>query len=203
MLLKVFSTTSTSTSPSQTPEDLINNLIYIRTPTLPHLLSLLLRPPQNFPPPETTLLIVDSASALFPSYFPNPSEYRTRLAQSGMTDKGKIQWLVNRKWSVMGEIASHLVRLATTRRLAVLLLNQTHTRIRGQPRATLCPILAGSSWESAISTRIVMYRDFSPNRGYPSVHIAEVTKRSGRMLPRRLEENIIPFRVETVSLPSD
>ncbi|OJJ99796.1 hypothetical protein ASPACDRAFT_43429 [Aspergillus aculeatus ATCC 16872] len=115
------------------------NLIHIHTPTLPHLLSLIHHPPPNFPPPSTTLLVVDSISAPFPPYFPNPSDQRAALgASSQVHDKAHIQWLVNRKWNVLSDLATQLAKLASTAgrggggNMAVLVTNQTHTRIRGQ-----------------------------------------------------------------------
>ncbi|KAL5356798.1 P-loop containing nucleoside triphosphate hydrolase protein [Aspergillus floccosus] len=196
MLLKSIDTKSSQ----KTPEDLANNLVYLRAPTLPHLLALILHPPQDFPPDETKLLIIDSASALFPPYFPNPSELRARLAQSRVNDKAQINWLTNRKWNVVSELASSLVRLATTRRLAILAVNQAHTKIRGHPRATLCPVLAGGAWEASVYTRLVLYWDFLMGDGDAdgaprAVRFAEVTKRAGRLLAVRAEENIVPFRV--------
>lgn len=96
------------------------------------------------------------------------------------------------------------MKLATTRRLAVLAINQTHTKIKGQPRATLCPVLAGGAWENCIATRVVLYRDFCTvvEEDLPilvNARFAEVMKRSGRILALRLEENIVPFATESVS----
>lgn len=188
-------------------EDLIQNLLYFRTPSLPHLLALLFRPPKAFPPDDTSLLVVDSISGPFPSYFPNPTELRARLAQSDITDRSKIQWLMSRRWNVTSDLANHLMKLATTRQLAVLAINQTHTKIKGQPRATLCPVLAGGTWENCISTRIVLYRDFCTvlEDDLPvlvNARFAEIMKRSGRILALRLEENIVPFATESVSFLS-
>lgn len=185
-------------------EDLIQNLLYFRTKSLPHLLALLFRPPKAFPPDGTSLLVIDSISGPFPSYFPNPTELRAHLAQSDITDKSKIQWLMNRRWNVASDLANQLMKLATTHRLAVLAINQTHTKIKGQPRATLCPVLSGGAWENCISTRIVLYRDFYAvvDGDLPvlvNARFAEVMKRSGRILASRLEENIVPFVTELVS----
>lgn len=186
-------------------EGLNQNLLYFCAQSLPHLLSLLLRPPKGFPPEDTALLVVDSISGPFPSYFPNPTELKVRFSQSNITDRSRVQWLMNRRWSVTSDLANQLVKLAATNRMAVLVINQTHTKIKGQPRATLCPVLAGGSWENSISTRIVLYRDFSTviEGGEPvvltDIRFAEIMKRSGRILALRLEENIIPFVTESVS----
>lgn len=203
MLRKAWESTDKA---DKSEEDLIQNLLYFRTPSLPHLLALLIRPPKAFPPEDTSLLVVDSISGPFSSYFPNPTELRARLSQSDITDKSKIQWLMNRRWNVTSDLANQLMKLATTRRLAVLVINQTHTKIKGQPRATLCPVLTGGAWESSISTRVVLYRDLVTvmEEGMDSpvlvnARFAEVMKRSGRILALRLEENIVPFATESVS----
>lgn len=173
----------------------LDNLIYFRTPTLPHLLALLCNPPKDFPPPETSLLIIDSVSSLFPSYFVNAVELKDREAQGKITDKAQLQWLLNRKWNVISELATHLARIAS-RGIAVLAINQTHTKIKGQPRATLQPLLTGGGWDSNVQTRIAMYRDL------PDKRFMEITKKSGRMLPIRSAENIISFWIEKVSFIS-
>lgn len=169
----------------------LDNLVYFRAPTLPHLLALLAHPPAGFPPSGTSLLVVDSVSSLFPSYFSNPTELKDRLTQGKIADKAQLQWLLNRKWNVSSELATHLSRLAA-RNIAVLAINQTHTKIKGQPRATLHPYLAGGGWESSVQTRMVMYRDL------PDARFVEVTKRGGRILPVRTAELIASCRIELV-----
>lgn len=172
-----------------------DNLIYFRAPTLPHLLALLLRPPKEFPPEETSLIVIDSISSLFPSYFLSAAELKDRLAHGKITDKPQLQWLLNRKWNVISDIATHLTRLAA-RNIAVLALNQTHTKIKGQPRATLHPVVAGGAWETNVQTRIVLYRDL------PDMLFAEITKRAGRTMAVRLPELIVPFWIGSVSFSS-
>ena len=169
----------------------LDNLVYFRASTLPHLLALLAHPPAGFPPSETYLLVVDSVSSLFPSYFSNPAELKERLTQGKIADKAQLQWLLNRKWNVSSELGNHLARLAA-RNIAVLAINQTHTKIKGLPRATLHPYLAGGGWESNVQTRMVMYRDL------PNARFVEVTKRGGRLLPARTIDLIVPFGIELV-----
>lgn len=169
----------------------LDNVVYFRASTLPHLLALLMRPPKGFPPEDTALIVVDSVSSLFPAYFPNAAELKDRLAQGKITDKAQLQWLLNRKWNVASELATHLARLAA-RNIAVLAINQTHTKIKGQPRATLQPVLAGGAWETNVQSRIVLYRDL------PDARFAEITKRDGRTLPVRMPELIVSFCIEKV-----
>ncbi|GAQ05853.1 hypothetical protein ALT_3174 [Aspergillus lentulus] len=195
-----------TTKSSDTPQQLMDNVTYFRAQSLPHLLALLLHPPQGFPPESTKLLVVDSVSGPFPSYFLSPSELKSRLAQAKITDKSQIHWLMNRKWNVTSELANQLMKLAASRRLAVLLINQTHTKIKGLPRATLSPLLAGGAWENSVHTRIVLYRDFpavgddESEMASRSVRYAEVLKRDGKALTVRSDENIVPFMVDSGSL---
>lgn len=186
----------------------MGRLSHFRAQSLPHLLALLLRPPPGFPPEGTSLLIVDSVSSPFSAYFPNATELRSRLAQGRIADNQQLQWLLNRKWNVTSDMANQLVKLAAARRLAVVLLNQTHTKIKGQPRATLYPALAGGSWETCIHARIVLYRDLPPEEGSEAaadrealkyVRLAEVMKRDGKVLSVRTDDNIVPFLIESVS----
>jgi hypothetical protein len=74
----------------------------------------------------------------------------------------------------------------------VLAINQTHTKIKGQPRATLHPVLAGGAWETNVQTRIVLYRDL------PDARFAEITKRGGKTILVRTPEMIVQFRIESV-----
>lgn len=187
--------------------DCMGRFSHFRAQSLPHLLALLLRPPPSFPPEGTSLLVVDSVSGPFSAYFPNATELRSRLTQGRIADNQQLQWLLNRKWNVTSDMANQLVKLAAARRLAVVLLNQTHTKIKGQPRATLYPALAGGSWETCIHTRIVLYRDWPPEEGSDAadrdilkyVRFAEVMKRDGKVLTVRTDDNIIPFLIESVS----
>lgn len=160
-----------------------------------------MRPPKDFPPEGTTLLIIDSISGPFPSYFQTPTELKTNLTQAGITDKPQTQWLLHRKWNVTSDLGNQLMKLASANRMAVLAINQTHTKIKGHPRATLCPALSGGSWENSIYTRIVLYRDFpeeADDAVDKKVRFAEVLKRTGKPLMLRLEENVIPFMIESV-----
>lgn len=186
----------------------MENFIHFRAQSLPHLLALLLRPPKCFPPERTALLVVDTISGPFPSYFPHATELKSRLSQGRISDNHQLQWLLNRKWNVTSDLASHLTKLAAINRVAVLVLNQTHTKIKGQPRPTLYPALAGGSYESAVYSRIVLYRDWPDSETYEDidelsarrVRFAEIMKRAGKLQNLRTEDDIIPFFIEDVSL---
>ncbi|KAJ5320603.1 hypothetical protein N7508_000886 [Penicillium antarcticum] len=165
----------------------VENFVYLRTPTLPHLLALLGKPPKNFPPAGTSLIVVDSVSSLFQSYFTGASELKAQLARGKIKDKNELQWLLNRRWNVTNELSIYLTKLAL-KRIAVLALDQTHTKIKGQVRATLGPTVWGGGWEKSVLTRVVLYR------GKRGERFAEVTKRGGNFLPRT-GRVVVRFRI--------
>ncbi|KAJ5501906.1 hypothetical protein N7463_004780 [Penicillium fimorum] len=167
----------------------LDDFIYFRAHTLPHLIALLARPPKGFPPSETNLIVVDSVSNLFPAYFPSAQELKDQLAEGKITDKAHLQWLLNRKWNIASEIATHLAKLAA-RNIAVLAINQSHTKIKGQSHAALQPLLSGSAWEASVQTRIAVYRDL------PDERVAEVEKCAGKPLPEQAEGLLVAFRIE-------
>ncbi|KAJ5953519.1 hypothetical protein N7454_000415 [Penicillium verhagenii] len=173
---------------AMTPSEFLPNLIHMRTPTLPHLMAVLAHPPNGFPPQGTDVIIVDSVSSVFPPYFINASELKDRHAKGKITDKLQLQFLLNRRWNVTSELASHLAALSN-RGMAVLAINQTHTKIKGLPRATLQPLLSSGGWDKIVLSRIVMYRDF-PDRRY-----MEITKRGGKWFPVRMSETVISFEI--------
>jgi hypothetical protein len=150
---------------------------------------------------------LDSISAPFLSYFPHTTELKSKFDQK-LNDNQQLQWLLNRRRNVLNELISHLLKLAASRRLAVLLLNQTHTKVKGHARPTLYPALAGGPWEMSVHTRILLYRDWLPtgpqaignDRVVNSPRIAEVTRKGGKALPARAEENIVLFFIETNKL---
>jgi hypothetical protein len=168
----------------------VKNFIYLRTPTLPHLLALLGRPPKNFPPTGTSLIVVDSVSSLFQAYFTGASELKEQLVRGKIKDKNELQWLLNRRWNVTNELSIYLTKF-TLKRIAVLALDQTHTKIKGQVRPTLGPTVWGGAWEKSVLTRIVLYR------GKRGERFAEVTKRGGNFLPRT-GRVVVRFRIARV-----
>lgn len=167
----------------------LDDFIYFRAHTLAHLIALLARPPKGFPPSETNLIVVDSVSNLFPAYFPSAQELKDQLAEGKITDKAHLQWLLNRKLNISGELATYLARLAA-RNIAVLAINQSHTKIKPQSHAVLQPLLSGNAWEASVQTRIAVYRDL------PDERFAEVEKRAGKPLPEQAEELLVAFRIE-------
>ncbi|KUL85408.1 hypothetical protein ZTR_06973 [Talaromyces verruculosus] len=233
LLINNLKSSTTTTNDEATEEELdtklndcITRFIHIRAHSLPHLLSLFTHPPPTFPPKETSLIVIDTISAPYQSYFPNATELKSRLGLkpaptpqdqgsglpgpgSGPAQAHQLQWLLNRKWNVTSDMINRISKLAAVHNLAVVLLNQTHTKIKGLPRPTLYPALAGGSWETCVQNRIVLYRDHPPqyldmdigngSRGV-KVRYAEMMKKGGKVISIRVEGNVFPFVIETGGL---
>lgn len=93
--------------------------------------------------------------------------------------------------------------------IALLLACQTITRIRGGSRALLVPAISGAEWESGVSTRLVLFRDWIPGQGKWSDADADklrkarfvgVVKANGvTMADEGGVGDVVPFAIESVS----
>lgn len=201
--------------PSSPPEirpldELLANFTHFQVHTLPHLLALIVTPPHGFPPPQSSLLVIDSASNLFTSTFPRTSEVGTRGNGVPEAKKGNLQWAANRKWPVMGDFVSKLGKLATLKNLAVVLTGQTTTKVRGMRKPVLRPAMSGTAWEAGINTRIVLFRDWPPadlqsvgsqTQDRTVVRYAQVLKAGGKVASGgNPTELVVPFAIDAGGL---
>ncbi|KAL9130020.1 MAG: hypothetical protein Q9217_001704 [Psora testacea] len=137
----------------------LDRLHHFTTPTLSHLLALVIQPSKSFPPEDTSLLVIDSISSLFALAFPKKAE-GIRDAQTLQKKSDAAQWASGRRWAVMGELISKLSRLAVTKDIAILLVTQSTTRVRPDTGALLHPAISGTAWDCGINNRIAFYRDW-------------------------------------------
>jgi hypothetical protein len=127
--------------------------------TLPHLLTLLLHPPANFPPAGTRLLVLTNLHTLLETSNPRNTSFSPAT-------KPEIQkWAASRRYALLGSITSSLNRLAVSHGAAVLVTTGCATRMRsefGAPGAPLglVPGIGGNEWESGIWARAAVLRDF-------------------------------------------
>ncbi|QDS69367.1 hypothetical protein FKW77_004317 [Venturia effusa] len=148
-----------SAASNGTIRDLCSRLKHYTIPTLAHLLALLLDPMPHFPPPGTSLIVIESISTLFDNTY-----HRTNFDRS-KTQTDAQKWAAGRKFAVMGELMTRLSRLATVNSIAFLLTSQTVTRVRSGQGALLLPAISGSEWDNGVSTQLVLFRDWAPKRG--------------------------------------
>jgi hypothetical protein len=191
-------------SPELSIDELQSHFHRYTSPTLAHLLALIVQEPSSFPPPNTCLIVIDSLSTLFDNAYPRSSNDRTSRNKNDQT-----RWAAGRKFAVMNELIAKLTKVAATHDIALLITSQPITRIRGSSRAVLVPAISGAEWENGISTRLVLFRDWVPGEGKWSdadadrlrkVRFIGVTKVDGVIIA---EEggvgNVVPFAIESVS----
>lgn len=184
----------------------MSNLEHFTTPTLPHLLTLLLHPSPDFPAEKTSLLVIDSISTVFNLAFPRIIEEPTSEGRTASNKKNDAasQWASSRRWAVMSTLISNLGKLAALKNLAVLIINQTVARVKVETGAILLPAISSAGWDAGVNYRILMFRDWVPpmqpdesNRLPEDVRFASVLK-SGGVVYDNLS-NTVPFIIEHVS----
>ena len=202
------------TNPASTNSDNgrsgLDGLYHFTAPTLPHLLALVSHPTNCFPPPNSSLLVIDDISTLFNVAFRNAGE-KGNDQQTPAKRGPASQWASGRRWAVMDNLISDLGRLAVTGNVAILLLSQMTTRIHEEARAMLRPAVTGNAWETGIATRIVLFRDWffssseisSQVKFQPGVRFAGVTKvksASSEGVGRLVAFQIVKHGLEEVSM---
>lgn len=207
-VLQSQSQSAPSVSPPQVPrpcpDGFLRRFNHRTAPTLAHLLALFVRPPPAFPPPQTALIVIDSLSTLFDTAYPRSPDDR-----AARTKTDHSRWAAGRRFAVINTLISTLARTAAMHDIALLVLCQTTTRIRLGSNAVLVPAISGTEWDSAISTRLVLFRDWVPAHGKPTppeagplhrARFAGVLKANGVLLDDEGGVgNVVPFSVETVS----
>lgn len=198
---------STPATPSHHPNgvEIFQRLHHFTTPTLPHLLALLTHTSTSFPPPKTSLIVVDAVSSLFTLNLSKRAETTTSW-QEPLKRPDPAQWAGSQKWAVMSDFVSKIGKLAATKHIAILLTMQTTTRVRAEAEACLYPAITGTAWDNGIHARVALFRDWllksskSSNQGsYESgSRCAAVVKAGG--VSYEGFGRVIPFRIRKVSL---
>ena len=138
----------------------LSKMQHFVTPTLSHLFALLAASTDVFPPRDTSLIVIDTISALFALAFPKSVEQENKQ-QTPQKKSDAAQWASGRRWAVISDLLSKLNRIAVTRNIAIVLLSQTVTRVRSDTGALLYPAISGAAWDAGINNRIALYRDWS------------------------------------------
>ena len=197
--------TPATLSPHLTGMEIFENLHHFTTPTLPHLLALLTHTSTSFPPPNTSLIVVDAVSSLFNLAFPKRAETATSW-QEPVKKPDAAQWAGSRKWAVMSDFVSKIGKLAATKHIAILLTMQTATRVRTEAETCLYPAITGTAWDNGIHARIALFRDWLMKSGTSS---SQGTYESGSRCAAVVKAGgvsyegfgrVIPFRIRKVLL---
>ncbi|KAF4778863.1 hypothetical protein HER10_EVM0011607 [Colletotrichum scovillei] len=152
---------------------------------LPHLIALLCRPTAATVPANSSVVVIDSLSALVNHAFPKAPD------GPGLSAK---------RLQALQYITSALQKLAATRDCAVVVLSQCATKMQLERSATLIPSINAGVWEQGMSTRVVLFRDWVWKEERPwSVCFAGVQKLDGKAGPDMMQ-SAAAFRVEATGL---
>ena len=194
-----------SSSSTSATDHLLRAFDHFSTSTLPGLWTLLFSSPafSNFPPSNTSLIVIDSVSTVFSLAFPrttptdessspSSSSHQQRQQHSSSSRifspprsvkirNDAIHWASGRRWAVISDFVAGLAKLAALRNVAVLVINQTVARVRPDTGAMLLPAISYNTWESGIQNRILLYRDWTHHhyRRHPLRHGRQVTHDGG------------------------
>ncbi|ATZ58055.1 hypothetical protein BCIN_15g05250 [Botrytis cinerea B05.10] len=158
----------------------ISNFNHFTTPTLSHLLALLTYTTQNFPPENTSLIIIDSFSTLIDSAFPRNAVSTSTPKKPGVPNPS------SRKFPLLQYLINALQKLATTRNIAIIILTQCVTKMRPGLGAALIPSISATSWEQGLGCRVALFRDWGwdddEGNKVDGVRFAQVIKANGTTL---------------------
>ncbi|EXJ57886.1 hypothetical protein A1O7_05309 [Cladophialophora yegresii CBS 114405] len=164
-LMKGPPTPPTAKSPSSPRERvgidalLDEKFTYLDAHTLPRLLTVFLYPPASFPSPQTCLIVVDDLSNLLLGAFSRTQKNLKPSAPAAVRERFEKQ-AASKRFQVMENLATAMSKMAAIRNIAIVVLTNATTNLKSSNRATLKPALFSQAWESAVYTRIMLYRDF-------------------------------------------
>ncbi|ETS83281.1 hypothetical protein PFICI_05157 [Pestalotiopsis fici W106-1] len=156
---------------SQPPH--IPDLVHFTCPTIAHFVALLCKPTSSCVPDGTSLIIIDSFSALVNQAFPKTQEPRNAPKGVPSTSTRRLQ--------ILQLIISSMQKLAATRDITIVILSHCATRIQAERGAALIPAINATVWEQGIATRLVLFRDWSLHKGHISgVRLVGIQKLNGK-----------------------
>ncbi|PGH09242.1 hypothetical protein AJ80_07719 [Polytolypa hystricis UAMH7299] len=211
------SPTSQTQEPSPTatiaiPTLLATKFTRLHASSLAHLLALLSHPPPNFPPTDTSLIVVDTISSPFSSELRTmlPSQSFNNIRDTPTTSSRKLH---NRRlrhrdelrWKLINQLLTSLKKLATRLNCAIVVVNELASRFRQGKRPMLHESLSGVTWEAGVAARIVLYYHWLVASGggdvaimggrerMRRVRVAEVVRSRGTVHVSRSTGRIVPF----------
>ncbi|KAK0102950.1 hypothetical protein ONS95_000856 [Cadophora gregata] len=146
-----------ATSPHSNPAtltSLLSNFTHFSTPSLAHLLAFLTQPTTLHPPPNTSLIVIDSFSTLIANAFPRSVDSTGTSRKPGAPNPSA------RKFPILQHLISSLSKLATTRNIAIVVTSQCVTKMRPGAGAVLVPAVNATAWEQGLGCRVELMRDW-------------------------------------------
>ncbi|PHH69169.1 hypothetical protein CDD82_7950 [Ophiocordyceps australis] len=150
----------------------LDNFIHYSCLTLPHLMALMSRPPTMSICAGASLVVISGLSALVNSTLPKPQ------GGQGASKPGPGLHGSSKRLQGLQFLMNALQKVAATTNSAVVVLSQCATRMQSDQGATLAAAVNATVWEQAVSTRLVVFRDWAW-RG-KGVFVAAVQKLDGK-----------------------
>ncbi|PHH65278.1 hypothetical protein CDD81_2690 [Ophiocordyceps australis] len=150
----------------------LDKFIHYSCLTLPHLMALMSRPPTMSVCAGAALVVISGLSALVNSTLPKPQ------GGQGAPKPGPGLHGSSKRLQGLQFLMNGLQKVAATTNSAVVVLSQCATRMQSYQGATLVAAVNGTVWEQAVSTRLVVFRDWAW-RG-KGVFVAAVQKVDGK-----------------------
>ena len=151
-----------ASSPPESPnvESLLEEkFTYLDAHTLPRLLTVFLHPPTSLPSPKTSVIIVDDLSNLLLGAFSRTPKSLKPSIPAAVKEKLEKQ-AASKRFQIIETFAAGMSKMAAVRNIAIVVLTNATTSLKSSKRAILKPALSSQAWESAVHTRIMLYRDF-------------------------------------------
>lgn len=179
---KVLAYTSSFSSPGQETTSqacwarVASRFAHFTCPSFAHFVALVCRSTHQSISSDTSLLVIDSLSALVNHSYPKGHE----ASKSGFM----VYSSPTRRYQTLQYIIESLQKLAATRDMAILLLNQCATKLYFNHGAVLVPSLSTNLWEQGVATRFVLFKDWIWTDHQPTVvHFLGVQKVNGKIAP--------------------
>ena len=193
---------SVPNSAKQTPDIDLSRLTYFDIPTLSHLLVLFLHSTENFPPPATSLIIVDTVSGPISTSFPKPPNQDANHLNPG--HRKAVQVAMARKAIVAGDLGAGMANMAGLKNIAVLALSQCVTAKEGS-QLCLKSAIAFDEWKAAVQNRLALWRDVSVpdtsshDTSISQIRVVEIIKSNRKVRVAGQDGRLFPFVIEGVS----
>ena len=158
--------------PSSPPQDagpadearLGDRFDYLEVSSFPRLLTLFLHPTQDLPRSKTCLIVIDDFSNFILGSFSKDATASLKSSAPVAVQEKLAKKAAAKRYQIIESLATGMSKLAALRNLAIVVLTGTTTNLKnGEHRGVLTPALASQAWESAVHTRIMLYRDFPPD----------------------------------------
>ena len=168
----------------------IAGLTHLHISSLPHLLALILHPSEEFPPENTSLIVIDDLSNIVTVGLPQNEKlvgtYQTptRSTSTSMSTEAILSKAINqRRAAMLSAISCGLSRLAASLNIAVVVLNKASSYRKeqnGVKSTILRSMLNTTQWDENVNTRIALYRDFWPEVDWAHLGPTEAQKQRRR-----------------------